>query len=865
MAAKIFFALLFLGVANVTQGLVCRRKDGSRFSSKVSRSHFYECGSTNIPELKKCPGSEVYHIKRKDCVDARDLVAENAEKEPALGRNIQLGALYDARTRMFYPEASPWRKETIRDKNQTQIQNEYPESEVFVSNRVYEKMKTVGVSASIGASILGGLVKVTGSASYFNDLVIQDNEVNIELMRTSRLYFVTLPPNTQVDYPDECSPDTTYTHAVTQVFYGMDAHFVFKNTVKNRTEINEITGTLKASIGLIIAEVTGEIGIDLTVRQEEVMNRTTLQMFGDFSPSDPDQPLPTNLTQAYNFWLNLPQYEGSQEDMWPGASIVAVTLTPIYNITGCTGNPTVQDLEDALMEDIMEMMDDMEQLLQKVGGLLNQDPAIRFKPMRENLNLFKNKLTLYQLEQKQKLQEFLPNIVGGTGNGEDDLEEMLANYTESVFEFHKASAFLVRRQRETNALIYLVQSFLDESNAVVADYESANYIEYIFKKEKVLVLEFNVLTPASLTEHYLENNEESEDNFWFQNTNYTAIIGETLRNFKAFAEQNLDEEDRGYLMKLSEYQDEALGTTTAYRNGAIISEQFEVPLAPPTPVVPTNQLTHEGFKFNITKKSTFTLGCLVSFTSTWGLDPGSIGVEWTQVIEFPEEVQPGQDIEISIEKRHPLENIQFYVQYLTEVGRSVKSEEVSLVTRASSPPRDLTISEITTEAFCISWLPPEAVPEAFNLTQDNFDYVVKIMGEDLDKENRTSELELSLTDLKPGTWYSVTVTAHFNNPNLPLSTYPSFPATSNLMTKPLPPSATVDLTQVKNHEVIFHLEPPSLPENVEPLYYLVLLCRQTGDPQSQDCSKEFAAGKSVAITNVARGNNYTYSAKVRAC
>ena len=42
MAAKFFFALLFLGVANVTQGLVCR-KDGARFSSKVSTSHFYEC------------------------------------------------------------------------------------------------------------------------------------------------------------------------------------------------------------------------------------------------------------------------------------------------------------------------------------------------------------------------------------------------------------------------------------------------------------------------------------------------------------------------------------------------------------------------------------------------------------------------------------------------------------------------------------------------------------------------------------------------------------------------------------------------------------------------------------------------------
>ena len=92
-------------------------------------------------------------------------------------------------------------------------------------------------------------------------------------------------------------------------------------------------------------------------------------------------------------------------------------------------------------------------------------------------------------------------------------------------------------------------------------------------------------------------------------------------------------------------------------------------------------------------------------------------------------------------------------------------------------------------------------------------------GEEYDKDFRTAELELNLTDLKPGTWYSVTVTAHLNNPSIfrlnkkigpfnvwlkiyeissdvPLSTYPSLPATFNLMTKPLPPSATVDLTQV---------------------------------------------------------------------
>ena len=64
---------------------------------------------------------------------------------------------------MFYPEASPWRKETIRDKNETSTGNKDLSSDIFTSNRVSEKMKTVGVSASIGASILGGVAHGLGS------------------------------------------------------------------------------------------------------------------------------------------------------------------------------------------------------------------------------------------------------------------------------------------------------------------------------------------------------------------------------------------------------------------------------------------------------------------------------------------------------------------------------------------------------------------------------------------------------------------------------------------------------------------------------------------------------------------------------
>jgi hypothetical protein len=540
---------------------------------------------------------------------------------------------------------------------------------------------------------------------------------------------------TAVDYADECSDDT-YTHVVSRVHYGMDAYFVFKNIVKNRTDINSIEATLTATINLIIASVEGNIGANLTVRQEEVLNHTTLQMFGDFSPNDPEQPLPTNLTQAYNFWLTLNETEGSAVDWWPGSSIMAVTLTPIQEIDGCIGDPTVNAIHDTLLENVNSMMDNIEHLLQIVGGLLTRDPAIRFKPLRGNLNMFKNNLTGFQLEQKRKLQSYLPNIVGGTGNGEDDLEKMLFDYENSVFNRHKSKHFLECRLRESNALDFLIANYLDASNAVVADYESANYVEYIFKKDKVLVMEFNILTPANLTEHFLSGNETDEGEFWFNNVTYNAKIGAELRLFKSFSSENLDEDDRGYLMKVSEYKTEPLFTITAFTKGAIVSDNFEIPSNPPTPT--PNFISHDSFRFYMEKNTSFITGCQI-FLSSFNID--GTGNEWTEIIMFSPDTATGEPVEVLISNLKPATAIRFNVHYVTEVGRSPPSEETWISTRVASPPLALAIKQVTTENVMLSWEPPEVVPERVTmaltnetrgtLTKDDFNYRVTITGEEV--------------------------------------------------------------------------------------------------------------------------------------
>jgi hypothetical protein len=53
------------------------------------------------------------------------------------------------------------------------------------------------------------------------------------------------------------------------------------------------------------------------------------------------------------------------------------------------------------------------------------------------------------------------------------------------------------------------------------------------------------------------------------------------------------------------------------------------------------------------------------------------------------------------------------------------------------------------------------------------------------------------------------------------------------------------------------MEPPSLPIDVNVLFYIIEVCSE-----KNNCKEEMATKSPVAITNVARGRSYSYRAKV---
>jgi hypothetical protein len=293
----------------------------------------------------------------------------------------------------------------------------------------------------------------------------------------------------------------------------MEAHFVLSRMVQENEEETMVTGSLSITCNKIPgASISGSGGVNITDSEKEILNTTKLSMYGDFSPSFA---LPASFESAVEFYQYLPLMAGRKHDDPPyqGSTLVEVRLTPLSEICGGT-EQMLGEIGDSMMEALLTMLDEIEQLVVKVNGLLVTRQAQKFQPIKENLNLYKTNLLLYQMRIKANLMNILPNIRGGTGNGEDDLNIILQDHESSPYAFATSSLFLTNRKREIQAVKFLVDNFVEQTNLAVADYASANDVQYIFKRDYVVVLDFHILSTTEHTQSFLDGETVNEDNFW---------------------------------------------------------------------------------------------------------------------------------------------------------------------------------------------------------------------------------------------------------------------------------------------------------------------------------------------------------------
>ena len=508
----------------------------------------------------------------------------------------------------------------------------------------------------------------------------------------------TLPKETIVDYTEECA-NSAYTHVVTSVTYGLDAVFVFKKLLESHETDDQVTGSLEIAINKIPgAAIEGEGQINITDSDLEVMNHTSLKIYGDFNPSTP---VPTTYDAAVEFYRHVPDYAKD------GGQIIELHLTPVTDV--CTPEDFIlNDLSDEMMGNVIKMLDELEQLDTKVTGLINSRQSQKFKPLRDNLNLYRKALRSYVLDVKMKLGSILPNIRGGDGHGEDDLIIMIGDYVSSQFYFDTSSEFLIDRNREIQAIRFLEENFPSESNLAIADYESANDVEYIFKRDQVVVLEFNILTPKDLTISFLSGHPINESGFWYNDVSINGHVGELLRGLSEFGLENVDQENKGYLVKVNLMNDNPY-IMSALIDGNVRSDLFEVPKTPAIPI--PYAITHESFAFSVKKYNEFTTGVRIFVTNNIN------GKTFVEDRMFPEETSAGDNVEIVMDGLLTANIYRLSIKYLTEVGTSPASPETeSFALCATSKPQALSVDELTSDVIKIVWQSPAHLADGLDET-----------------------------------------------------------------------------------------------------------------------------------------------------
>ena len=81
-----------------------------------------------------------------------------------------------------------------------------------------------------------------------------------------------------------------------------------------------------------------------------------------------------------------------------------VTLAP-FKKNVCQGtNGILNDIDDAMISEMRDMLDDLEQMEMRIGDLIVDDASVAFKPLRENLQFLRAALRKYKLEQQKAMQ-----------------------------------------------------------------------------------------------------------------------------------------------------------------------------------------------------------------------------------------------------------------------------------------------------------------------------------------------------------------------------------------------------------------------------------------------------------------------------
>ncbi|KAF5591195.1 neoverrucotoxin subunit beta [Fusarium pseudoanthophilum] len=198
--------------------------------------------------------------------------------QPALGQQLQLGALYDARTRSFFSGMSLWDSESMAEKEKTN-ENQVQNADYYFTYSLDEARKENLLDIEGSLSLDLKMFSASGSAKYLNEKKSSQHEarVNVSCTVERRTRYIPMEVLSRIKYGNLLD-NPQFTHFVSEVVEGGSATLTFARSCSSEEEATKVKGELKVKIVKI--PVGGEASVDWKEGTKALMENMRISYSG---------------------------------------------------------------------------------------------------------------------------------------------------------------------------------------------------------------------------------------------------------------------------------------------------------------------------------------------------------------------------------------------------------------------------------------------------------------------------------------------------------------------------------------------------------------------------------------------------------
>ncbi|XP_073707717.1 cytolytic toxin-alpha-like [Garra rufa] len=538
----------------------------------------------------------------------------------ALGRPLSLGMLYDCRKDSFIPGVSLWDKKALSG---NVVSDPQPHTDVKFSSSdsLSSKSSLLGVSASLKASFMGGLVEVGGSAKYLHDTKSSNAVSRVTMHYSETITFEQLAMFQLGHIPYHQMFDqktaTHATHVVIAVLYGAQAFVVFDRTLSEKEIKQEIDGELKAMVKNIPSfSIDGKGSVNMTEDEYKKVEKIACTFHGDFILEQN----PTTCKEAIHTFKKLPTLLKKNPQ-----NVVAqkVWLYPLHPFESKAAR-LKRKITTSLISNIENAIEELGEAERACNDLLKNIWIDHFIDIKERLQLFQKLISIYKTNLRNAIGTVLPAIRGGEEE-EKSLEDILKNHRSSQFNADILNHWLNDVKSELDLLSHHTKSLEG------IRFENSDPMTLFFDRD-VDVVVCLTFTSLKYEDPYLSalrksvqsdrlkeldrcNNLPSVKSArkWFNNPSAIVKMIKSLSQFRKFSEHNKDEKGIRFIMSAIPNTSIAGSSIYLYRKSGLIDTQFQPMPKPPPPIVKNvlaqnvslklqSSLSREGLQYRVEYK-----------------------------------------------------------------------------------------------------------------------------------------------------------------------------------------------------------------------------------------------------------------------